>query len=281
MSFNSHLNFLLDIIKGAILGFSVFGIYELLIVKQSSKDDVTALAENVALARKENTKLVWMQASVRGTMESSLTFGAGALAGLAQSMIMDTWEVGSYWWQHRNDIWRRQSLHHVNKKINTKFIGRRAVHHSVGYATLFGCYETIRCYLSHKIFAYFSSGSPSVPRLLDNLEHFGLVEMDKNGVYDMTIVPVSAAFVAGGLAGQAQFVVNHYTRHWKVKALQHTKVKSEKAYIPRPPGLRATVGAFLPTALCFVAFQYGGELTERWLNDEDPRHPFPVYIWAG
>ena len=80
-----------------------------------------------------------------------------------------------------------------------------------------------------------------------------------------------ASFVAGGVAGQAHFVMSHYLRQWKTSP-------RKSPVVFKPPKVRATMGAFLPTALSFLAFQYGGELAERWINNDV--QAFPVYIWA-
>lgn len=43
-----------------------------------------------------------------------------------------------------------------------------------------------------------------------------------NGVcYDMTVIPVSVAFWAGGLAGQAHYVVSHVLKQWPRRLVDH------------------------------------------------------------
>jgi len=88
---------------------------------------------------------------------------------------------------------------------------------------------------------------------------------------------MATSFVAGGLAGQLHYIVSTYTRHWKLLSLQQKSSNHYKRKLHLPK-LRPTAAAFLPTALCFVAFQYGGELTQKLIDEDDARHPFPVYI---
>jgi hypothetical protein len=278
-------------VKGGLLGTSVFGIYDFLISKACADQQVSFRKKsdaeedsNEAFSRPHGTHMVWMQAAVSAAVGSSpllAHFGAGALAGLVQSIILDIWDISSYWLMHKDDMMKKQSsISHMKRVINTSLLIRRAVHHSVGFATLFGTFECVRRVLIHSVFDYFSSGSPSVPSILNKLKQCRLVQIDEEGVLDMTVVPMGAAFLAGGVAGPTQFVANHYTRHWKLQTAKGAHATKSKRLLPKPPSLRGTSAAFAPTALCFLAFQYGGELTERWLDDEDNRQPFPVYIWS-
>jgi hypothetical protein len=274
------------------LGASVFGIYDFLIFKAWPDKQVRFQGKsevkedtNGALLRLHGTQRIWMQASVSSAIGSSpllAHFGAGALAGLVQSVIQDTWEIVAYWYMHKDAILKKKNnpISHMKKGINTSLLVRRAVHHSIGFATLFGTFECVRRFLIHSAFDYFFSGSPSVPSILDKLSQFRLVHINDDGVRDMTVVPMGAAFLAGGIAGQTQFIASHYSRHWKLHAVRGAHAAKTKHWMPKPPSLRATGAAFAPTGLCFLAFQYGGELTERWLSSEDQQQPFPVYIWS-
>lgn len=271
-----------------MLGASVFGIYDWLIFKAFATD--THLTSHIPAAvnekdsiRKDEVQTIWMQASVSpgiGTLPVVAHFAAGALAGLVQSVIIDAWEVLAYGFVHRHELGKKKDpVLHVKQGINTSLLVRRAVHHSVGFSVLFGTFETVRNSLVSALFHYFSSGDPSILSTLAVLEQYRLIGVDNDGVHEMTIIPMSAAFLAGGSAGVAQYTANHYTRHWKMQAIDSARTsKVFKHVLPKQPSLRALCSPFMPTALCFLAFQYGGEITERWLDDEDTRHPFPVYI---
>jgi hypothetical protein len=271
----------------SLLGVAVFGVYDTLIFRSwpnhHPKKEEQQQPETKAVST-SHLKLVWMQASVGPSGEATNVwahFGAGAIAGVAQSAIMDTWEILSYWWMHRH---RNVTLqHHVRTGINHAFILRRLIYHTAGYATLFGWYEMVRRTLVRQTYDYLSSGAESVPQTLHLLKRFKLIHINEQGHYDMTIIPISTAFLAGGVAGQLHFVVSHYSRHWKLQALTSAVDVKHKGTrtLPKLPRFRYTAGAFVPTALCFVAFQYGGELTERLLNEEDTRLPFPVYIYSS
>ena len=347
----------IGLIKSGITGVAVFGTYDYIIVHNKSSEAVLFPSwiagswkkqqqqkprpldnddNNDEIATADNCrKQIWMQASVQPDSHTTTAkvplvvhFAAGATAGLMQSLVLDAWEVGHY-------IWRTHHFHHsvdsasspkqqqakkfvsLFRNINTSLIVRRALHHAVGYATLFGWYESIRRYLVQQTLDYLQhSESPFVPVWLDILESCRLIHRNpNNGIYDMTILPISVAFCAGGIAGQAHYVVSHLLKQQRQQLpRQHSSSKHQHAILVeqatkkstttaptgttaakqqrhrpgsnnsffkrvKPPSLRATMGAFLPTALSFVAFQYGGELTERWINDEVS--PFPVSIWSA
>ena len=184
------------------------------------------------------------------------------------------------------------------------------MHHSLGYASLFGVYETTRrklvglfivvscsllLYFVHtsrcsyylqfsEFYDYITSGHQSVPHTLRFFENCNLIAKESDSVYDMTFVPMTTSFFAGGLAGQFHYIISHYTRHWQKLSLHpqtttsKDKLRQTRRQWPKPPKLRPIAAAFLPTALCFVAFQYGGELTQKIIDEDGARHPFPVYI---
>ena len=111
-----------------------------------------------------------------------------------------------------------------------QFCVRTIVHNSLGYGALFGSYRGIRealiRYSSYETFEY------SLGRVLP-------VENTPKGSL--------CTFVAGGLAGQIHHVLNHYTHHWR----------SFSAGKMSRPRIRPMINAFLPTALCFFAFEHG------------------------
>lgn len=198
---------------------------------------------------------------------------AGSLAGLLQSLMTDVYELTTYWWHHR----RSSSLF---QSINARALVRRSVCDSIGFAALFGTYEAGRRMLEGYMFSFLQSGSPSVPKLLEDLHRFQIVSKDEtSGSYDTTVLSMSAALVAGGIAGQTHLVVNHYTHHlWLRPTTAHRAKPSSRHYFPKPPQLGAVAGAFVPAALCFLALRHGGQWAERWLDDDRaeggdrPRH---------
>ena len=86
--------------------------------------------------------------------------------------------------------------------------------------------------------------------------------VDNREMYDLTNLPLLISFGAGGIAGQAHYMVSHYLRQWR-QARDHVHHRLRHVTVG------GTCVAFFPTAISFMAFQYGGELTERFLVLEE------------
>jgi hypothetical protein len=232
-----------EYVKASLLGIVVFGVYDLLVFR-TNPSVVPTIPSLVHDTSHGQTKPVWAH------------FGAGAIAGAAYSVVVSGWEFGRYWWAHR----------HSHVGINHHLIARRLVHHSVGYGILFGSYEFFRRTLERLVHSSLPWESESPPKWLDILQQLQATYRTKFILYDIPISSLSCTFVAGGLAGQIHYVVNHHTMHWKLQV--SPKVKHSMSSRAKPLGsiVRASYGSFLPTALCFLAFQYGGELAEYLLD---------------
>lgn len=262
----------LELAKGGLLGFVVFTVYDMLIQNKEDARNGEQVEEIITAARKPARKaavftadlsVVPMYSSVRSNKNESpliAHFGAGALSGLAFSMVQDGWDFVKRA--------RKRGLVTARRSMNQRFVLRRLVHHSVGYATMFGSFECFRRLLMESIQTHMTSSHDSVPSTLKTAERLGLIRATNANQLDMTAVPILTSFVAGGLAGQAHFIADHYTRSWKLRAIQTT------SKVPPLP-VRSLLGSFLPTALCFVAFQYGPDLYDRFVEDELNVYPFP------
>ena len=159
-------------IKGSVLGITVFGVYDILVFQQwadrvDRSPDVPGSKDKTGAAATGSQRMVLMQASVRPTLDAApllVHFGAGFLAGLIESAILDMWEVASYWLHHRQHT-VKGSWGHIKNVVNIQLVFRRAIYHSVGYATLFGTYELVRGFLvRNALLKYLSSGTPAVQR---------------------------------------------------------------------------------------------------------------------
>ena len=113
------------------------------------------------------------------------------------------------------------------------------LHHGVAHAVLFGTYESMK-------------------RALIQQWRPLQLEPDRHVIH---VGYLSTFALAGGLAGQLQYMVSHYTEQ-----LFHTHGENNlaEAFSWRRlshPGIRPTLGAFLPGAIGFVAFEYGKQIT--------------------
>jgi hypothetical protein len=80
---------------------------------------------------------------------------------------------------------------------------------------------------------------------------------------------VATTFLAGGVAGQVHHFVNYVTSHWELQLSSFDFLRKRAQQYSRLPNRRANIAAFGPTALCFVTFHFGEELTEQMRDVEN------------
>lgn len=112
----------------------------------------------------------------------------------------------------------------------SQYLPAMIIHHSIAHSVLFGCYESIK-----REFLRDEQQSRH-----DEIPYFCSVSM------------------AGGLAGQIQHVISHYTEQWLLLGAETTtRPRPLVRFVASPPTLRPTLFAFPPSAISFVAFEYG------------------------
>lgn len=108
------------------------------------------------------------------------------------------------------------------------------IHHAIAHSVLFGCYETTKRGLL---------ATMSDSRKHDEIPYFASVTL------------------AGGIAGQIQQVVSTYTEQWLriavVKETPQPFTRHMVRFKATPPTVRSVLFAFPPSAISFVAFEYG------------------------
>jgi hypothetical protein len=241
-------------------GFASFGIYDLLILQDwffPRKRTPGECKSDVLLQQQKSYRDFAGVEGIRQTINASpivAHFIAGALAGMAQSLIMDIWEINAYWWNHM----RNQSFADTLRKgVNFHLLYRRLLHSAASHSTLFGSHEVFRRTLLEGAVGCLSS-HPTAP-WIHVLSEYGLSTKRSNGVYDLSIVPMSATFLAGGCAGQAHAIFTHYASHWKMR--NHSRSdNSPLGRMPKRPSLRMIAKGFLPSALAFTVFEHGADM---------------------
>eukprot|EP00542_Grammatophora_oceanica_P013095 CAMPEP_0194032948 /NCGR_PEP_ID=MMETSP0009_2-20130614/5778_1 /TAXON_ID=210454 /ORGANISM="Grammatophora oceanica, Strain CCMP 410" /LENGTH=363 /DNA_ID=CAMNT_0038673537 /DNA_START=92 /DNA_END=1183 /DNA_ORIENTATION=+ len=241
-----------DVCKSIVLGLTVFGTYELiayhLLAGVDESDMTKYLSITLGKMTDDSDTVEWrLHKSGHATAaeQSSVLshVGAGLCSGLAQSMVQVAWEQSIV----------RDTPH------SWRYIQGRALHHSIGYASLFGTYEALRRSMTKAVHDGFVMVGHEDPNLLVQTRlwlgpQYEWIIRREDGVYDVTPVSLVTSFLAGGLAGQVHHVVSHYSRCWlfgQPSALQ----------------LRPLLASFGPTSIIFLAFQFGGELSERILGE--------------
>jgi hypothetical protein len=191
-----------ELAKSAVLGITVFGTYEYLI-QHDMKVNGDTNAQSIVLVH----------------------MGAGACAGLVQSSVLTTWELTS----------KLTSHHSIPHNWRGSFLARRAVHHAIGYASLFGTFEATR-----------------------RLSLYAVRPLEETHPRATSLATI---FLAGGIAGQVHHFVNYVTIHWKSQL--STDLGKHTRQYSHLPNRTANLATFGPTAVCFVAFHFGEELTEQ------------------
>ncbi|KAL7579999.1 hypothetical protein ACA910_004989 [Epithemia clementina (nom. ined.)] len=281
-----------EFVKGSVLGMAVFGVYDYLILRRTAalvdKGMADPTASNQVLlrlfktnkdiaTRHPNTHALRLDSMVSWHLDHQLPLymhlQAGALAGLIQSFVLDAWEIGEYLVLHRTSTTSSQ-LYHNLIETNVELILRRGLHHAIGFATLFGSYEAIRFSMAQS--TWYSLASNPQP-LLDSLNKWGSSKTTSEAhgrittSYDITFLPITITFIAGGLAGQAYFIATHYLRQWKIGTLAAKAYKKHHAAKWKHIHWRPFAATFVPTGISFIAFQYAGELSEYWMPSDMER----------
>ena len=109
------------------------------------------------------------------------------------------------------------------------------LHHASAHAALFGSYELLKRQL---------------------LEWSGLDSHSQHGPAYLASVSV-----AGGVAGQVQHILSHYSEQWlrleEGGTIPPAAAESTAALKLRPPAWRSVLMAFPASAIGFIAFEYG------------------------
>ena len=110
-------------------------------------------------------------------------------------------------------------------------------HHSLAHSILFGSYQSTKWLLSE----YFTNQSR---------------QFDESG--REAIGNASSIAIAGGIAGQAQNLISHFTEQWLGLSAAEVKDTGVKRYRQiTMPTVRPVLMAFPPSAIGFLAYEYG------------------------
>jgi hypothetical protein len=127
-------------------------------------------------------------------------------------------------------------------------------HHVLAHSVLFGSYQSSKWFLSEY----------TATLKEEKFNSFISFNLDSSNME--TIAHSSVIAVAGGLAGQAQHIISHFTEQWFGMTTTHTtemKQMNFKSPLYKRikqsswPSFRSTMLAFPPSAVGFLAFEYG------------------------
>ena len=143
-------------------------------------------------------------------------------------------------------------------------LGYSAIHHSIAHSVLFGTYEGLRRPLmmmtNAPSFPFKPSPQSKETEPIDD-------EDDEDDVF-INNTQLGCTALAGGLAGSLQHVVSHYTEVIEVEAqfsLQWLAKRMRASPVPAPG---AAVVAAMPSAIGFVAYEYGRDFSEAVMDND-------------
>ena len=118
-----------------------------------------------------------------------------------------------------------------------RYLCFNTIHHSIAHSMLFGSYESIKRGCLQQIHS------------IDNETlHYGNAYL-------------FAFAISGGLAGQIQHCVSHYMEYW-LGLTNGSLAIHRSSLLLSPPALRPLLWAFPPSAIGFVAFEYGKKFSD-------------------
>ena len=130
--------------------------------------------------------------------------------------------IASTFWE---SLWRPSLM---------KTLPAMTIHHAIAHSVLFGCYETTKR---------------------------GLLDIMSETKRHDEVPYFTAVMFAGGVAGQIQQGVSTYTEQWlRIAVVEETPQPFTRHMVrfkATPPTVRSLVFAFPPSAVSFVAFEYG------------------------
>ena len=149
--------------------------------------------------------------------------GAGAAAGVAQSLVWMGWEQ-----------WVAQVSHSNAYRLRT------TCHHSLAFGSLFGSYQATHYFL--------------IKTMTVMSRDAGASNEESSKLSLIASPSILATGLAGGYAGMVHHIVHHYSSHWR---------RHHATSLPPLPRVQPTIASFLPMSLCFLALEYGGEGAEE------------------
>lgn len=218
--------FVKSLVKNTLLGAAVFETYEYMVTYLAPPEQSCQQMNN----KNDHNDLVVDDVYARASLQSH--FLAGACGGFVHAIPSTFWEP-------------QQVVMSSSRALSQcYYLSAMIIHHSIAHSLLFGCYESIK-------------------------REFVLRDKQQQQQFRHDEIPYFASVsTAGGLAGQIQHVISHYTEQWLllVGAENTTNAAPSSRLViqllPRvvsasPPTLRPTLFAFFPSAISFVAFEYG------------------------
>lgn len=237
-----------NLVQNTLLGMVVFEGYGMVVGRlapPTSHSDSSAtrmsLIDDDDDMDEDSHHVVLQDEYARATLPAH--FGAGAVAGSIHG-------IGTFVMEQRHKLVGGGG----NKNYLWRQAGHHTLHHAVSHMILFGGYESTKRFLTQAVSTWQESHD-------HDLNHY------ESATY------LGVLTLAGGLAGQFQHLVSHVTEHYLLSTnmaasggtvaagggglLLHSRWTRWLLPLPPVPALRPILYAFPPSAIGFIAFEYG------------------------
>mmetsp|Transcript_26122 Transcript_26122/g.52964 ORF Transcript_26122/g.52964 Transcript_26122/m.52964 type:complete len:290 (-) Transcript_26122:49-918(-) len=275
------LSLLVALAKNTVLGMAVFTTYEGIVEYSPSPSANHTSAEN-GRADDTGTTETMLVTDPFASATLSRHAAAGFVAGTVHASLSYTFDGISRWRQmtmtKKGNVNIMSMVRHPAASASSMAASIRAggpflpyaLHHATSHMVLFGTYEATKRLLLG-----------AIPSSKDNNGNAEEEEQDIDNHYSSLI----AVALAGGIAGSAQYIVGDYTERLtqgKVPSadassssrsqnppsslkLANSARKFRSLPMPRVPDGRSLLLAFIPSAIGFVAFEFGRDV----ISDDD------------
>jgi len=253
------------LLKNTILGAAAFETYEKTISYFDSRTSKSDKDCNIHHNHQHVIKSPFlMKEDAFSRASVSQHFGAGACAGSIHAILSILQQSTSYLYQQQQQIKMQWNHHLISKKAPWGF--SYTIHHTLAHSVLFSSYEWTRRFLRFEV----------MEMRKDDINHENKSEQSPFFSVDNDVIIIG---VSGGIAGQIQHIVSHYTEQIFNLNTDNVNVKHSldltsknggtQSNIQRflatrgaitAPSLTSIMVAFFPSALGFLAFEFGKEI---------------------
>lgn len=241
-----HCTCKVKVLKNVVLGMTVFGTYDFVAFDFLASTLPDRHRNPIPLS---TTDLFESERSIAAhSIPVVAHAGAGFCSGIAHSGALVLWEI----------LTGKKHPHWSVRRL-------RVLQHSFGYAALFGTYEGGRRLLEYTVYDHLLEQATAVAEVTEFSSFHPILNWMNLGdgvVQNLAPIRWTLSFLAGGVAGEAHKFVT--------LAMSHSFSSQNSPWDWRKIAskMRPTAAPFAMMGMCFVAFEFGGELTELALTSD-------------
>lgn len=208
------------LVKNTLLGAAVFETYESTVSALAPPQPLKSIQQCGGHDDESAVVVDALEHDAYARASLSTHYFAGACGGSVHAIASTFWE----------SLWNPSLV---------KTLPAMTIHHGIAHSVLFGSYETTK------------------RALVTTEEHYSHNRHEQVAYF-------ASVTLAGGIAGSIQQVVSTYTEQWLrigiVEEIPQPFTRHMVKFHASPPTLRSVAFAFPPSAISFVAFEYGKSL---------------------